>query len=592
MLFYPRPHGSARVALLALLTMATVAGLLRESGAGVANGLPAAAEEAATSIRVSDLRSHLLFVASDELQGRAVGTPGNTLAELYAASAFERLGLTPAGERFHQAFALYSGTLGPNNRLTVDAKGTGVSRPYAPGPDFIPSRLSAAGTATGEVVFAGYGISAPQFAYDDYDGLDARGKIVLVIAHEPEEDVAVSRFDGTQMSAQSGVDAKIRAAREHGAIGLLMAPDARQHAFRRRLGDPASEWPENPRPRQATYALAETVDSSGIPAAAISAELADELLAGADAGQKAPAKHPRTIEDAQRGIDAALTVAKKVVPVQAPASFGLPGRQVSLTVDIVRKQTVLHNVVGYIEGADPTLRAESVVLGAHLDHDGSDDQNRVYNGADDNGSGIVAVLEIAEAFSKAAEAGSRPARTVVFALWNGEEKGLFGSTVFVNRPVPAGIAPVANVNLDMIGRNEDVPDAANPRYAGLPATRSDENSNTMHILGYSYSPDMVDVVKDVNQEIGLELKTQYDVGAQRLLSRSDHWSFLEKKIPALFFTTGLHPDYHTVDDDVTKINFEKLEKIARLSFRAVWSLAGRLERPRFVEASAAPSGRH
>jgi Zn-dependent M28 family amino/carboxypeptidase len=142
---------------------------------------------------------------------------------------------------------------------------------------------------------------------------------------------------------------------------------------------------------------------------------------------------------------------------------------------------------------------------------------------------------------------------------------------------------IANLNLDMVGRSEDVPDPSNPRFRGLSRTSARDNANVLHLLGYSYSPDLAAVVKEENADIGLTLRTQYDNNAQDLVHRSDQWSFLERKIPAIFFTTGMHPDYHTPTDDVEKIEFQKMERIARLVYQVAWRVADQNAKPRYVD---------
>jgi Peptidase family M28 len=255
--------------------------------------------------------------------------------------------------------------------------------------------------------------------------------------------------------------------------------------------------------------------------------------------------------------------------------------RLTITADIARRPVPARNVVAALEGADPTRRAELVVIGAHLDHDGVDPKRGVMNGADDDGSGVAAVLEVAEAFAAAAAAHARPARTVVFGFWNAEELGLFGSRYFVAHPAPPG-RPVANLNLDMVGRHEDVPDPSNPRFSGLPETHARDTANVLHVLGYSHSPDLTAAIRKANEHVRLDVRTSYDGGSHNLLRRSDQWSFLERGIPALFLTTGLHPDYHTPEDDVDKIDFEKLARVARVTFEAAWRLADAPATPKFV----------
>ncbi len=260
----------------------------------------------------------------------------------------------------------------------------------------------------------------------------------------------------------------------------------------------------------------------------------------------------------------------------------LVGRgRLTLAAEIDRRPVRTRNVIAAMAGADPARRDELVVVGAHLDHDGVDPQRGVFNGADDDASGVAGVLEVAEAFASASASGARPARTVVFGIWNAEESGLFGSRHFVAHPSPPG-RPIANLNLDMVGRDEDVPDPSSPRFSGFAATKANDNVNVLHLLGYTHSPDLTSVVRVANEAARFDLRTSYDGGSHNLVRRSDHWSFLEQGIPALFLTTGLHPDYHTPDDDADKISFGKLARVARLTFEAVWRLADAPSPPRFV----------
>lgn len=317
---------------------------------------------------------------------------------------------------------------------------------------------------------------------------------------------------------------RLEAARRHGAAALIVVS---------RQPEPLDRvWPTGD-----AYQLVDQI--AGIPVARISAALADRLRALA------------------------------------------AGSTVTLTVDVTRRELSTRNVVAAIAGGDSARREELVVVGAHLDHEGVHPHRGVFNGADDDASGVGAVLEVAEAFALAAAEGARPARTVVFGFWNGEEDGLFGSRYYVAHPSPAG-RPVANLNLDMIGRDEDIPDDPDPRYAGLAPTSAKANVNVLHVLGYSYSPDLAAAVRAANEGVRLDVRTEYDGGSHNLLRRSDHWPFLERGIPALFLTTGLHRDYHTPQDDVERINFVKLERVARLTFGAAWRVADAPAPPRFA----------
>jgi Zn-dependent M28 family amino/carboxypeptidase len=237
----------------------------------------------------------------------------------------------------------------------------------------------------------------------------------------------------------------------------------------------------------------------------------------------------------------------------------------------------MDNILGMVEGR--RLPAEVVVVGAHLDHDGIDEAGRIYNGADDNASGTAAVIAMAAAFTRAAAHGALPARAVVFALWNGEEKGELGAEYYVAHPQPPRRV-VANINLDMVGRDEDIPDPDDPRYRGFAKTRAADNVNVVHLLGYSYAPDLARDTEVANDTIHLTVKEDYDRDSQNLVRRSDNWPFIAHGIPAVFLTTGLHPDYHTPTDDTARIDFAKLQRITELASRLVW-IAADGETPRF-----------
>jgi len=557
--------------------------LLPLSGA-LSQGRPeqsSAVEIGVDSITVRDIRAHLRFLAGDELQGRGTGHAGNQVAAIYLEAVLDRLGLAPADPAprsgFFQQIEMYTPALGPGSSLLViDATSGGERKTrLGPGDDFYPSDLSASTEVSGELVFAGYGITAPEYQYDDYDGLDASGKIVLLLEHEPQELDSRSRFAGLEPIAGSFPAPKIENARRHGAAGVLFVPDAANHPgpengrlqFRR-------AWPERLSVQNTRFQIAEIIDSMTLPAGNVSAAAADRLLMQG-AGPAA------SIRAAQRAIDGG----------GRPASFPLSGRKATLAVDLARKRVLIPNVIGYMAGSDPAKRNELVVVSGHFDHVGIDLDGQIYNGADDDASGTTGTLEIAEAFVRAADHGQRPKRTVVFALWNAEEKGLLGSNYYVRHPLPSFGRPVGQVQMDHIGRNEEVLDPTDPRFRGLKATAASDNVNAMHLLGYSYSPDLAAIVAEENRSVGLKIKQELDTGEHNIIRRSDHWPFLEAGVPSVLLHTGLHPDYHRPTDDYDKINYEKMQKIVRLGFRIAWRLANDERMPRYQKPDLTGSAR-
>jgi Zn-dependent M28 family amino/carboxypeptidase len=237
------------------------------------------------------------------------------------------------------------------------------------------------------------------------------------------------------------------------------------------------------------------------------------------------------------------------------------------------------NVVALVEGDDPRLKNEWVIVSAHYDHNGADG-TQIFNGADDNGSGTVALLEIAEAYALAAKAGQRPKRSVLFAAWNSEERGLLGAWAYTEQPLAPLTSIAAVLNMDMIGRNEEIPVGGGGRFAGLEVQTAESNSNALNLMAFSKVPDITAVVEKANAGIGLELKKRYDNNSSNLLRRSDQWPFLQRGVPAMGFITGLHPDYHTQYDRPEKINYVKMEKIARLVHQVSWDIANSDTRPK------------
>jgi Zn-dependent M28 family amino/carboxypeptidase len=303
------------------------------------------------------------------------------------------------------------------------------------------------------------------------------------------------------------------------------------------------------------------MDRITIPVAQISADVAAELLAGLG----------RSLED----LSASAETSTGIVEV--------PDVRVSLTTNVVRHVTPARNVLAMIEGSDPVLRNEVVIIAAHHDHNGADG-DQIFNGADDDGSGIVGMLAAAAAYAEAARNGRLPRRTVLFAAWDAEERGLLGAWYHTERPRFPLDRTAAVLNLDMIGRNEEVPPDGGGRFNGLEVQTAASNANAINILGYSRTPSLSAAVEAANAAYGLELKLRYDNNTSNLLRRSDHWPFLQNGVPAVWFHNGLHPDYHTVDDDADRIEYAKMERIVRLVHQTSWDLANAETRPTIASA--------
>ena len=249
-----------------------------------------------------------------------------------------------------------------------------------------------------------------------------------------------------------------------------------------------------------------------------------------------------------------------------------------LTVDVDRDIHKTQNVLALVEGSDPSLKNQVMIVGAHYDHDG-EAYGQIWYGADDNGSGTSALLELAEAFGNGS---AGPARSVLLAAWAGEEKGLLGSRYYANHPVFPLNRTAAMFQMDMIGRNEEHP--AN-RSQQVPDERAPDNANTLNVLGSAFSPELKTTISRLNSQTNLTVRFRYDFGAEDLMRRSDQWSFLQRGIPALFFFAGLHPDYHTPRDVPEKINYPKLEKVARLVYLTAFEVASQKVPPAYKAAT-------
>jgi len=535
--------------------------ILAVAAAAAFSGTPTAQEPApqAGSIRQADLRADLFFLASDAMRGRLTDTNENRLAADYIASRFERAGLKGAGPggSFFQPYDLTTATLADGNLMEIAGGSATAARVLRAGQEFYPLRFSASGRASGPLVFVGFGIVAPHLGYDDYAG-DVKGKILLALDHEPGERDPNSMFDGVVNSESSTVWRKALAAQQKGAAAILFVTDVHNHPNAPAFDASArTYWPEQP-PRIPSYMLADWADRIRIPVAQISPALARSLAAG---GGKAFDDLAKSAETAHGFSPVAL------------------GQTLDVRTAVDRHVVADHNVVALMEGEDPQLKNEWVIVSAHYDHQGAD-ATQVFSGADDTGSGTVALLEIADAYAAAAREGRRPKRSVLFAAWNSEERGLLGAWAYTEHPLAPLSSVAAVLNMDMIGRNEEVPVGGGPRFAGLEPQTAESNSNAVNVGGFKWAPDLRAPIETANKGIGLELKVRYDNNSSQLVRRSDQWPFLQNGVPAVGFFTGLHPDYHTQYDRPEKINYPKLEKIARLVHQASWELANAPARPK------------
>ncbi|MEZ5285886.1 MAG: M28 family peptidase [Vicinamibacterales bacterium] len=512
------------------------------------------------TIRAADLRADLFFLAGDGFRGRLVGTPENALAAEFVRSRFERAGLQPGAPdgTFVQPTALMVATLGEGNRLEV-ASGDGPRLSFVSGQDFFPHRFSASGPCARRSPTRAS--ASPRRRSATTTTATTCGPHRADPRSRARRAGSDSPFDGVVTAEPAVAIKKVLAAQDKGAVGVLFVTDVHNHPGTTDFDAAArSYWPDQP-PRIDRFTLASWSDRVRIPVGQVSPALAEILVRGT--GQP--------LEQLSRAAETASGYAGRA----------LDGVEVTLTTAVDRHVVMDRNVLAMVEGADPALRDEAVIISAHYDHEGADGRT-VFNGADDNGSGTVALLEIADAYGAALATGQRPRRTVIFACWGSEERGpLLGAWAYTEHPTRPLDRTVAVLNMDMVGRNEEVQAGAGPRFNGLEVQTAESNRNAVNILGYSRHPALSAVVERVNREsYRLDLRLRYDNNRSNLLRRSDQWPFLQHGVPALWFHTGLHPDYHTQYDRPEKINYEKMETIARLVHQASWDLA---------TASAAPA---
>ncbi|MFQ6675256.1 MAG: M28 family peptidase [Fidelibacterota bacterium] len=481
------------------------------------------------SITESDLQAHLTFLASQATEGRGTGQHGLQVAAEYIAAHFRRLNLTslvPDGS-FFLTYELLKTTLGddPGLALLYEEGDGWVREEFQYGEDFFvsPRGLVASIEVQAPVVYAGYGITATEYDYDDYAPVDVEHKIVLAMDGER----------GEKDTHYSDVREKVNQARARGAAALLIAPDPRSHEIFSQKYKRWSRWlsresmvlPSSERP---------------VPVFFINSRVADRILAGIQT----------TLTDLQLDLE----------ETGNPNSVPVGDRRIQFDVDIHKESLVAQNVVAYYPGSDPRVGHETVVISAHYDHLGKNEEGTVWPGADDNGSGTAALMEIAEAVALNPEP---PRRGFLFLAVSGEEKGLLGSRYYVSHPVIPLDNTVADLNIDMVGRN--APDS-------IYVIGSDMISHDLHAIN-EFAATKIE---------GLYLNYRYNSvdDPNRFYYRSDHYQFASRDIPVIFFFAGVHEDYHKPTDTVDKINFAKLTKVARLVYVTAWGVAQTPVRPR------------
>jgi hypothetical protein len=505
------------------------------------------------SILPEPLKEWLTYIASDELQGRATYSEGLGLAAGYISAHLSQWGVKPAGDNGTYLQVVRVLGIRTTSRATVTVEVNGQSRTFKDGEEItFPKSMGGKQTITGDQIqFVGYGLTLPGGEHDDYSKTDPKGKIAVWLGPQGPKTSTTGLFRLLNTNARN------RAAIEKGAlavIGPVAAAGAGRGAGRGTPPAGAAAPPAAPgagrgrgaAPDDGDFTTVQRYDNKVPPTVSAQDAFFEFLFSGsdlkyADLKQKAANQEP--------------------LP-----PFALKGVKLTFNVDAdytVTRARLTHNVVGIVEGTDPKLKDSYVVYGAHYDHVGYREgvaapsttgapDDRINNGADDDGSGTVAIMAIARAFAL----GPRPKRSILFVWHAGEESGLLGSRYNADYPVVPIEKMVAQINMDMVGRNRD----DDPKQA-----------NTVLVVGSDrISTELHNINEDANASLPKPMVLDYEMNdpadTESIYTRSDHYSYAAKGIPIIFFFSGLHPDYHRPSDEVGKIVFDKIQRVAQLAY--------------------------
>ncbi|MEP6911584.1 MAG: M20/M25/M40 family metallo-hydrolase [bacterium] len=523
------------------------------------------------------LREHVTYLASDKLEGRRTGSGGANMAAEYIAREFSRYGLrrsigrdlpgmsileADSPRRYMQSFPYVAGVeLGKGNKLSFSAEDASVTN-LPVGEDWMPLGFSANGRVEKAAgVFVGFGITAAELKHDDYSGVDVTGKVAIAFVGTPDGDNPHGQFARYEEPRWKAI-----AARNAGAKALILVSQQEQFTDE----------------RLAKLRYDNSAGDAGLPVVIVSSGTLIPHVAGSDFA------------------DTLARMRKGVIPQVNVKAL------ITLSTDIVRREVSAWNVVGILDGSDPTLKNETIVIGAHYDHLGrggegslAPKEGEIHHGADDNASGTAGVIELARLFT---DGRPRPRRTIVFIAFSGEEEGLLGSNYYVNHPIVPLTNTVAMINMDMIGRLKD----KNLIVGGIGTAQEwrsmVEAQNLLESItvtatagaGANSSPRGFPMVVASN---GRPIVTSDSAKMFTLtlnedgFGPSDHSSFYAKQIPVLFFWTGTHGDYHKPSDTAEKINYDGEVGILNLVARMVHNIDASDKHPSYTVAKTESTGR-
>jgi hypothetical protein len=493
-----------------------------------------AQNEGLRSINKNDLKAYMSFFASDEMKGREFGTEANETAALYLKTNLMRLGLKPlpGTDDYFQKIPLETKEF-IKKETGFKIKNNNGDTIFSTDSLIYLMPLSESMEVTGNIVFAGYGYEDTITGYNDLKDVDLKGKIVVIMTRSPQ---MVLKGEGNMIFESEIEEPKL------GSV-FSQAPSAILYVY-----DPKSKFPD-------AYAsgLMDTFknqedNSAPVQIAFITQHTADMIL--------------KTTGYSLRQMQDKINTGGKSV------STIIPGITATLKTGIEITDFNGTNVIGIIEGSDPELKNECVIYTAHFDHEGVNNKGEVFNGADDNASGSMAMLEIARAFT---ELKKKPLRSIIFAWVNGEEKGLLGSDYYADNPVIPMEKTLLDINLDMVGRSKLPADTG--KFMGFDMTVTQPGE----ILVYTAheSLELLNIMSSAAKNTGVRVT---DMGKDLPVGSSDQASFIAKGVPALFFNSGIHSDLHQIGDDTDKIDFDKMEKVSKMVFLLGYKVANQRHR--------------
>jgi len=514
---------------------------------------PVSAQKKSSSddvITPEDLESYVTFLASPYLKGRPDGEPGLELAQQYIVSQARLLGLKPAnGSSYYQPYTIIKNSIDPEKtKIQVISQNNDTVTIKKPVYQFVPTGPSEF-SLEGEVIFAGYGLKQDKYGYNDFENIKPEGKILLVMNRAPSsEDGKKFLFEGTNWNSLMSIQVKLTFMLFSKAKAILFVMDPKSGVQSLEENNPGYAGELNSTKNLKGEKL-RIFELPGMPKILfVHRSVADELLKGTE----------HTLEELQNKIDTSLK----------PQSFELKGKKLIFTEAVKVEDIILSNVAAYIEGSDPELKSEYVIFSAHADHIG-ESGGRINPGADDDASGCAALLSIAEAFQNLDK---KPLRSVMFLWVSGEEIGLFGSKSYVDNPLIPLEKTIADLNVDMIGRIKGLADTSKD-------TPMTGNKGVFVITG-NQSKELRNIADEIDKST--KLNFDYSLSGRKhhlqLFARSDHYNFVKHDIPVLFFTSGLHSDYHAAGDTVEKIDFKKMELITETIFRIGLTIADKRTR--------------